>query len=101
MIESVCSVRVSDLTIATDTPNPTAAASAINWPGLTSLVAGRTITTTPTIPSTIAAIFQMVMRSPRNVAARIAVQIGIVNSMATTWPIGISVSAKNQPSSAP
>ena len=41
-----------------------------------------------------------VIRSPRRLAARIAVQIGIVNSIATTWPIGISVSAKNQPSCA-
>ncbi len=37
--------------------------------------------------------FQIVMRSPRNIAAMIAVQIGMVNSIATTWPIGISVSA--------
>jgi len=45
--------------------------------------------------------FQIVMRSPRNNAATMAVQIGMVNSIATTWPIGISVSAKNQPSCAP
>ena len=59
------------------------------------------MTTTPTIPSTIAAIFHTVMRSPRKAAARIAVQIGMVNSIDTTWPIGIRVSAKNQPSWAP
>ncbi len=59
------------------------------------------MTTTPTMPSTIAATFQTVIRSPSRLAARIAVQIGIVNSIATTWPIGISVSAKNQPSCAP
>ncbi len=93
MIVTVCSVRVSDFTIAMEMPKPTAAASAINCPGLTSPVAGRTIMTTPTMPSTMAANFQTVMRSPRNIAARIAVQIGMVNSIATTWPIGISVSA--------
>ena len=101
MIVTVCSVRVSDFTIAIEMPKPTAAASAINWPGLISPVAGRTIMTTPTMPSTMAVNFQIVMRSPRNIAARIAVQIGMVNSIATTWPIGISVSAKNQPSCAP
>ena len=81
-----------------ENPKPTAAPSAINCPGLISPIAGRTMTTTPTTPSTIAAIFQGVIRSPRKLAARIAVQIGMVNSIATTWPIGISVSAKNQPS---
>ena len=45
-------------------------------------------------------VFQIVMRSPRKLAARMAVQIGMVNSSATTWPMGISVSAKNQPSCA-
>ena len=50
MIASVCSVRVSDFTIAIEMPKPTAAASAINWPGLISPVAGRTIMTTPTMP---------------------------------------------------
>ena len=86
-------VRVSDFTIAIETPKPTAAASAIYWPGLISSVAGRTIITTPTSPSAIAKNFQIVMRSPKNIAARIAVQSGMVNSIATTWPIGISVSA--------
>ena len=76
-------------------------ASAISWPGLTSPVAGRTMTTTPTMPSTIAAALHDVIRSPRKLAARIAVQIGMVNSIATTCAIGISVSAKNQPSWAP
>ncbi len=56
--------------------------------------------TTPTTPSTIAEIFQTVMRSPRKLAARMAVQIGIVNSIDTTCPIGINVNAKNQPSCA-
>ena len=36
------------------------------------------MTMTPITPSTIAAIFQIVMRSPRKLAARIAVQIGMV-----------------------
>ena len=94
-------MRVSDFIMAIEMPKPTAAPSAINWPGLISPVAGRTMMMTPTTPSTIAAIFHTVMRSPRNLAARIAVQIGMVNSIATTWPIGISVSAKNQPSCAP
>ena len=58
------------------------------------------MTITPTTPSTIAEIFQTVMRSPRKLAARIAVQIGMVNSIATTCPSEISVSAKNQPSCA-
>jgi len=53
---------------------------------------------TPTTPSTIAEIFQTVMRSPRKLAARMAVQIGMVNSIDTTWANGMSVSAKNQPS---
>ena len=91
-------MRVNDFTSAIDTPNPMAAPSAMSWPGLISPVAGRTITITPTRPSTMAAIFHGVMRSERKLAARIAVQIGMVNSIATTWPIGISVSAKNQPS---
>lgn len=72
---------------------PIAAPSAISWPGLISPVAGRTIMTTPTTPSTTAAIFQTVMRSDRKVAAISAVQIGMVNSIATTWPIPISVRA--------
>lgn len=72
---------------------PIAAPGAISCPGLISPVAGRTIMTTPTMPSAMAAIFQTVMRSDRNVAASTAVQIGMVNSIATTWPIPISVSA--------
>ena len=55
-----------------------------NWPGLIAPVAGRTMTMTPTMPSTMAVIFHTVMRSPRKIAARIAVQIGMVNSIATT-----------------
>ena len=51
------------------------------------------MTKTPIRPSAIAEIFQIVMRSPRKLAARIAVQIGIVNSSDTTCPSGISVSA--------
>ncbi len=86
--------------MATEMPNPTAAASAISCPGLISPVAGRTMTMTPTRPSTIAEVFQIVMRSPRKLAARIAVQIGMVNSIETTCPSGIRVSAKNQPSCA-
>ena len=53
------------------------------------------------MPSTIAEIFHTVMRSPRKLAARIAVQIGMVNSIEITCPSGISVSAKNQQSWAP
>ena len=52
---------------------------------------------TPTMPSAIARTFQTVMRSPRKLAARMAVQIGMVNSIDTTCPSGISVSARNQP----
>jgi len=37
------------------------------------------------------------MRSPRKATARQAVQIGIVNSIATTCASGIIVSATNQP----
>src|SRR6267154_1086559 len=48
---------------------------------------------TPTTPSTMAAILPAVMRSPRKLAARIAVQIGMVNSIDTTWPSGISIRA--------
>ena len=36
------------------------------------------------------------MRSPRKAAASRMIQIGIVNSMATTWASGIIVSAANQ-----
>ena len=36
-------------------------------------------------------------RSPRKETASSAVQIGIVNSIATTWAIGIRVKAMNQP----
>src|SRR5215472_6490739 len=93
IIASVFSVRVSDLTSATEIPKPTAATSAINWPGSTSPVAGRMITTTPINPSTIAVTLLDVMRSLRKMAARIAAQITMVNSIVTTWPIGISVSA--------
>ena len=40
-----------------------------------------------------AEIFQIVIRSPRKLAARMAVQIGMVNSSDTTCASGISVSA--------
>ena len=56
-------------------------------------VAGRTMTITPIRPSTMAAILPEVMRSPRNIAAMMAIQIGMVNSMETSWLSGISVSA--------
>ena len=68
---------------------------------LIALVPGRTMMATPTRPRTMARIFQPVRRSPRKLAARIAVQIGMVNSIETTCPRGIRVSAKNQPSCAP
>ena len=76
MIAGVVSVRVRDFIMTTEMPNPTATASAINWPGLISPVEGRTIMMTPTAPSTIAAIFQAVMRSPRNVAATVSDSLG-------------------------
>ena len=84
MMVRVLSVRVSDFIMATEIPKPTAAASAINWPGSTVPVAGRTITITPITPSNTAAILPNVIRSPRKLAARMAVQIGMVNSIETT-----------------
>ncbi len=78
------SVRVSDFIMAMETPKPIAAPSAINCPGLISLVPGRTMMMTPTKPRTTAKVFHTVMRSPRKPAARIAVQIGMVNSIDTT-----------------
>ena len=90
-------MRVSDLTSTTDTAKPTAAASATPWPGFSPVAAGRTITATPARPSATASTFQRFIRSPRKATASAADQIGIVNSSATTWARGISVSATNQP----
>ena len=73
----------------------------MSWPGSMWPASGRTIMTTPTSPRTIALIFHGFICSPRKSTASTAVQIGIVNSIATTWPSGISVSAKNQPNCAP
>ena len=58
------------------------------------------MTATPTMPSATATTRAAPRRSPRKVTASSAVQIGIVNSIATTCAIGISVSAKNQPNCA-
>src|SRR6185369_1015383 len=99
-IVTALSVRVSDLTRITEIAKPTAAASAISWPGSTWSTPGRTMTATPTTPSTTATTRAALSRSPRNETASSAVQIGIVNSIATTCAIGISVSAKNQPNCA-
>ena len=87
--------------ILAEMAKPTAAASAINWPGTISLVPGRTMRMTPTTPSTTARFFHRPMRSPRKATARIAVQIGMVNSIEMTWASGISVSARNQANWAP
>ena len=45
--------------------------------------------------------FQTPMRSPRKATARIAVQIGMVNSIEMTCASGIRVSATSQPHCAP
>ena len=100
MMATALSVRVSDLVSVTDTAKPTAAASAIAWPALSPAAEGRTIRPTPSSPSTMASAFQRFIRSPRKPTARHAVQIGIVNSSATTCASEISVSATNQPNCA-
>ena len=97
MIATVLSVRVSFFTMITDTAKPTAAASAINWPGSTAPVCGRTMIVTPTRPSSTAALFHPPMRSPSTATASAAVHIGIVNSIATNCASGIIVNATNQP----
>ena len=100
-IATTRSVRVSALTMITEVAKPTAAASAMSWPAFTSPPNGRTMIATPTSPITTARFFHRPMRPPRKVTAKIAVQIGMVNSMAMTWAIGISVSAISQPNWAP
>jgi len=56
---------------------------------------------TPSMPRMTAAIFQTFIRSPKNVTAKMAVQIGIVNSIEITCAIGIMVSATSQAYCAP
>lgn len=85
----------------TEVAKPTAAASAMSWPALIAPEKGRTMMATPTRPSITARFFQRPMRSPRKATARIAVQIGMVNSMEITWAIGMRVSAISQPNWAP
>ncbi len=85
------------MTRITDTAKPTAAASAMPWPALKPVLAGRTIRPTPSTPSVMASTFHRFMRSFRKATASSAAQIGIVNSMATTCVSGISVNAANQP----
>ena len=97
MIATALSLRVSDLTMITEIAKPTAAASATSCPGSRWPVSGRTIVATPIRPRTMATIRAAFSRSPRNDTASSAVQIGIVNSIATTWAIGIMVNARNQP----
>ena len=70
--------------MVTETAKPTAAARAMIWPGTISLVPGRTMMTTPITPSATARFFHSPMRSPRKATARIAVQIGMVNSIEMT-----------------
>ena len=101
MIETTLSVAVSDLTRMIEIAKPTAAASAMSWPGSTCSRPGRTMTATPTRPSATATMRAAPSRSPRKATASSAVQIGIVNSIATTCAIGIIVSARNQPNWAP
>ena len=101
MIATTLSVVVSDLTRMIEIAKPNAAASAISCPGSTCSMPGRTITATPISPSATAAIRAGPRRSPRNATASSAVQTGIVNSIATTWAIGIMVKARNQPNWAP
>ena len=93
MIRTTLSVRVSDFTMTTDMPKATAPASMMTCPGSIWSVPGRTITATPTIPSRMAAIFGQFRRSPRKMTARIAVQIGVVNSIEISWASGMRVRA--------
>ena len=97
MMATVLSVRVSAFTMITETAKPTAASSAINCPGCTAPVWGRTMIITPTSPSATAIVFQRPMRSRSTATASSAVQIGIVNSIATSCASGIIVNATNQP----
>ena len=94
------SVRVSAFTMATETE----AHRRCQRPQLSGIdvpASGRTITHTPISPSTMAATFHRFIRSPRNSTARTAVQIGMVNSMATTCASVIRFSATNQAYCAP
>ena len=93
MIASVCSVRVSDFTIAMEMPKPTAAPSAIELARIDLAGRGPHDHDNADEAERDRGDLPDVMRSPRNIAARIAVQIGMVNSIATTWPIAISVNA--------
>ena len=94
-------VRVSDLVSVTETAKPTAAASATACPAFSPAASGRTTRPTPSSPSATASTFQRVMRSPRKAAASRMIQIGIVNSIATTCASGIIVSATNHAYCAP
>ena len=96
MMATTLSVRVSDFTITTDMPKQTAPASMIRWPGSTAVTPGRTMTSTPTRPSMIAAILRALMRSPRKSTASSAPQIGVVNSIEISCASGIMVSACSQ-----
>ena len=100
-ITTALSLRVSDFTKVSETAKPSAAPKATTCPRFSPSALGRTIRPTPSRPSTTASTFHAFMRSARKAAASSAVQIGIVNSIATTWPSGINVSAKNQPNCAP
>ena len=93
MILRALSVRVSDLIRVMEIAKPKADPSENSWPTLSSPAVGRTITTTPIRPSTMAAIFKRVIRSPRKIAAMMAIQIGMVNSIETSWLRGINVNA--------
>ena len=93
MMRTTLSVRVSDFTITSEMPKANAAPSTTRCPGSILSRPGRTMMTMPTSPSAIAAIRGRVSLSPRNATARIAVQIGVVNSIEISSPSGISVSA--------
>ena len=93
MMRIVLSVRVSDLTMTMEMPKHTAAPSTIKWPGLTEPALGLTMTITPISPSTMEAMRALVIRSPRKDTARIAVQMGVVNSTEISTASGMSVSA--------
>jgi hypothetical protein len=101
MITTTLSVRVSAFTKITEVAKPSAAQSAISWPGLIVPLNGRTMMATPTKPRTTARFFHRPMRSPRKTTAKIAVQIGMVNSIEITCAIGMSVSAISQLNCAP
>jgi hypothetical protein len=65
LMATAASVRVSDFTSTTETAKPSAEASAISCPASISPARGRTITATPTSPSSTANHFRPLMRSPR------------------------------------